>query len=399
VCIVPPGHVARLTRGASPLTTRYWDPPRARREPGGRGAERDHACALRDLLVQIVRDEFPRDGSGLVWLSGGVDSSCLAALVERESIPYSTLSLLPPGSGPVRSREMSYIESASPHAERHHLSDLDPERYATLPSQAPARLVHCLHPALPVTLRVANAHGYRSVMGGELADEICGGAYTSPDWTRDTSLGELGSRARRGELGLRSVLRWSKHALLRAVERPLVPVANRLPSCFSPEMQREYAAYRAGWQRRVLDDPATNSTLFAHTLGTEFPAMSWEILAPHGLHRVLPFVNRAAYEWALLTHPTERFDPGTKRLLRQALEELVPERNLGRADKGSLGVRWPESLVSAPAVPVHFEPLFEAGWLERLRKTRVLPLRERTVVEFLVVFDRATRQARSGQPG
>lgn len=399
VRVVPSGHVARVTARGGGGVTCYWNPERAPREPPSPDVRQRHAQQLADLLQRCIRESFPWDGTGLVWLSGGVDSSSLAALAQAQGDDFATLSLLPPEPSAVRTRELEYVASAAPRARHRHVEDLDPERYAELPRRAPSRLVHCLHPAIPSTLELSAEHGYRCVMGGEFADIVCGGTYSSPDWTRDTPVGHLLPRIASGELAPRSALRWLKHWSLRAAGRPLVPFAAWLPECFSADVRAEYAAYRRDRQRAVASDPATNATLRAHMEAAEFPAMSWELLAPARVHRHFPFVSRTAFEWALQTHPTERFDPGTKRLLRAGLNGVVPARNLQRADKGAFGSRWPADPVRMPAIPVAFEGMFDERWLEATAGGRGVSLRESTVVGFLVAFEAASSRARSGGAG
>jgi hypothetical protein len=52
-----------------------------------------------------------------------------------------------------------------------------------------------------------------------------------------------------------------------------------------------------------------------------------------GVRRSIPFCQRSLYELAFSCHPLEHAMP-PKRLLRTALNGIVPEANLNRADKG-----------------------------------------------------------------
>jgi len=68
-----------------------------------------------------------------------------------------------------------------------------------------------------------------------------------------------------------------------------------------------------------------------------FVAMNWEAAGALGVRRSFPFFTREVLELAFECHPTELVGPGTKKLLRTALRDDVPHKNLTRPDKGSGG--------------------------------------------------------------
>jgi hypothetical protein len=62
--------------------------------------------------------------------------------------------------------------------------------------------------------------------------------------------------------------------------------------------------------------------------------MYWEGTSPPGARPLLPFFNRETLELAFRCHPRDLLGPGKKRLLRDALQDDVPARNLMREDRG-----------------------------------------------------------------
>jgi hypothetical protein len=66
--------------------------------------------------------------------------------------------------------------------------------------------------------------------------------------------------------------------------------------------------------------------------------MNWEVASALGIRRSFPFFNRDVLELAFQCHPAELIGPDYKKLLRAALRDDVPERNLNRQDKGGWGV-------------------------------------------------------------
>lgn len=80
VSILARGHFARLERGRPAVFGRYWDPrTNSLRFPSDVLA-REHAERLRALLMERLTRDLDPEGGNLLTLSGGVDSSSLAAL-------------------------------------------------------------------------------------------------------------------------------------------------------------------------------------------------------------------------------------------------------------------------------------------------------------------------------
>ena len=59
----------------------YWEP--AETQCDEEGTLEEHAIRLRELLEEAVRARMPRTGPVCVFLSGGIDSSLVTALVAR----------------------------------------------------------------------------------------------------------------------------------------------------------------------------------------------------------------------------------------------------------------------------------------------------------------------------
>ncbi len=77
---VRPGHVLRFSRSNGPCESRYW-----RLQSSEYTASFDEAVAhLRELLTEIVKDHLNADVPLAALLSGGLDSSAIAALAARE---------------------------------------------------------------------------------------------------------------------------------------------------------------------------------------------------------------------------------------------------------------------------------------------------------------------------
>ncbi len=339
VSILDRGSFAHYRHGRATATGRYWDPrPTFLGRPNAARAS-EHAQRLRSLLLAKLERDLDPEGGNLLTLSGGVDSSSLAALAAGVlKRPLATWSLLPEPEDLFR-REMSYIEPLVRRlgVERCHFVRLRKETRFELLRAAPQVVFHVIHPALCVLPSMRAEGGVRVLVGGEFADEVCGSLHTLPDWARSTTLRRLLGGLHRLPIGGRDVLRWAKHRLLGLVRRPTIPFVAALPSFIRSDLREQYRAWVAARRRAAADEPLARRDFALRAEVDGFVAMNWEAASPLGVRRSFPFFNREMLELAFECHPTELVGPGTKKLLRTALRADVPEKNLLRADKGHWG--------------------------------------------------------------
>jgi asparagine synthetase B (glutamine-hydrolysing) len=350
VTILPRGYFARLD-GQTHIEP-YWNPRPARSAYPTPAQFREHAARLRELLIAKLERDLDPTGGNLLTLSGGVDSSSLAALaggvVGRDLM---LLSMIPRKERPdLVAHEMSFIE---PLAQQYGFT----RRWAVhwherlvleLWAQAPQIVFHVVHPALcslPGLMREAEV---RVLVGGESADEVCGSKFTLPDWARQTSLWRLltdGGWLRQDPRGL---ARWARFrlALLRGRDPMTFPrellaedLTNDQPlHFFHPDVIAEYQAWWDGQRRGLHADRGPWRYLELHSRSFDgYVPMNWEACSALGVRRSLPFHTREVFELAFACHPAELYgpDPGAKRLLRAALHDDVPHHNLYRKDKSS----------------------------------------------------------------
>lgn len=350
VTILWRGHFVRREKTGRMQVGRYWN-PRPKRIPYPTPARaREHAERLRALLIDKLRRDLDPEGGNLLTLSGGVDSSSLAALaagvVGRK---VWTWSLLPSREESLR-HEMSYIE---PLAQRYGFGRrwtvLHHDRLVfDLWRAAPRIVFHVIHPALCSLPAVMREAPVRVLFGGEFADEVCGSVFTVPDWAEQTPLWRLMLDFKPQAGHLRAAARWARHRLASFRGRPALPFPQELLQTdlttkkpldfFHPGVQEEYRSWWGERRLEFLADPDPWRYLALESMGLDgFVPMNWEVCSALGIRRSLPFFNREALELAFECHPAELYGPGTKKLLRAALRDDVPERNLQRPDKGGWG--------------------------------------------------------------
>lgn len=356
VTILGRGHFARLDGQLQ--VGRYWN-PRPKRLPYPTPAlAREHAERLRTLLIEKLRRDLDPEDGNLLTLSGGVDSSSIAALaagvVGRRVWTWSLL--------PRRERDdlvqhaMSYIEPlAQQYGFKRRWSVFAHERLILdLWRAFPPIVFHVIHPALcnlPAVMREAPV---RVLFGGEFADEVCGSVFTVPDWAEQTPLWRLMLDFRTLAGRSRTVARWARHRLASFRGHQALPFPQELLEIdlttkkpldlFHPAVREEYLTWCERKRKGLREDTAPLRHL-AIRIATQdaFIPMNWEACSALGVRRSFPFFNREALELAFECHPAELYGTGTKKLLRAALHDDVPSRNLYRPDKG----RRDEALVKS----------------------------------------------------
>lgn len=356
---VPPGHAVTTTRDGRARIERYWSPrPTSLSRPTEERSRR-HVDRCRTILLDYLSRELDPKGNNLLTLSGGVDSSSLAAVAAGTlGLPVGTLSLVPRHE-PDLSREMTYIHNLRDNYrfERTWEFPLDYEGRVDAARSAPIVAFPVVHPALGLLPRILDDSDVSVLVGGEFADEVCGSAFTIPDWLRHTSALDLARRRKEWPQGRRTAARWMKHRVLALVRRPFMPMPEDLPDYIRPAVREEYKQWRADRREVLARDPLALPYLAFQLEQGGFIYMNWEVTSAVGVRRALPFVNRAMLELALECHPWELVGPSTKKLLRAALDGHVPPMNLYRTDRGHLSPprRPPPAPVPVPGGEEVFE--------------------------------------------
>lgn len=362
VSILPRASHTELLPARAPRTGSYWNPrPDVGVEPE---SSPEHPRELRKILIETLsRDLDPEDRS-LLMLSGGVDSSALGALaVGTVGRRLSSWSLIP-ASEPARSRELSYIDPLVSRfgiepSRRRELSEENDRRWI---SAAPGLPFQILHPALCDLPNVCAEQEVRVLMSGTFADEVCGEWQRINDWVLHTSLRSLLSDEPL-PFGRRDYLRWARRRLHEAIGRPRIPAMD-LPGWASPEVKAEYDEWFRRHRAALGRDRRPLRELAARAAADAWVAMYWEGASPLGVRPLLPFFNREVLELAFQCHPRELLGPGPKRLLREALRDDVPARNLLRPDGGTwrghfTDGRW----ITDGALPAAVQPIVRSDWV------------------------------------
>lgn len=367
---LPPGHVMTLGEDGRENLTRYWDwdfPAEAGRwdttaSPAFASLEQATA-ELRTLLIDAVRLQLRADVPVGAYLSGGLDSSGIVALIRGfTDTPVRTFSVAFADAefdeSPQQAAMVRHLgtEHTTVHCSRRDIGEAFPQliRHTESPVLRTAAA-----PLMLLSQRVRQ-EGYKVVLTGEGADEVFGGydlfkeAKVRRFWAR-----QPGSRLRPLLLGrLYGYLENSpvSHAALaqsffgkgmQHIDRPIFAHAPRWATSqralafLSPELRASVGEWDPlAWYERQLPPQImqwsplardqyveAKSLLAAYLLPAQGDrvamANSIEGRFPYLDHRVIEFGNRLPPHWKI-RGLTEKY------LLRRALAGLLPPEILQR---------------------------------------------------------------------
>jgi asparagine synthase (glutamine-hydrolysing) len=353
---LPPGHML-IWQGGAPTLRRYARP---RPVPVGRERKEDEralAQELRERLRDSVRAHLVSDVPVGVLLSGGIDSSALAALAARESsYRVSTFSI------GFEERAFNELDQARVVAEHygtdHHELVVRPDAVELLPRLAEAfDEPFADSSALPTYLVSQLAAGTVKVaLSGEGGDELFGGYYTYVADNLAPRIGRVASALRPLVDALPSSsgkvsFDYKAKRFARSAHLPPLERHHGWKEIFSAEAR---AALLDG--RPVGEDPLeVYRARYAETAGADEIARLQDVdigiyLADdllvktdrasmaHSLEARVPFCDQVVAELALaLPRRLKVRGLAKKRLLRQAVSTLLPER-IARAPKRGFSI-------------------------------------------------------------
>jgi hypothetical protein len=167
-----------------------------------------------------------------------------------------------------------------------------------------------------------------------------------------------------------------------------------------PQLREEYQEW--WWRRRRAAGRMRCANRFLHLrseLIDTFVVGHWEVESTLGIRRSLPFFTREVLELAGECHPSELLGNGNKSLLRAALANDVPRRNLERQDKGAWA-RWGSEMRDARLswsgpLPEMLAPVLTEGWFPR--PPEVMSSFELASLKRTVIFVESLEKRRRGE--
>jgi asparagine synthase (glutamine-hydrolysing) len=363
-----PGHRLVFENGGV-VTRQYWDvPPREAALdawPGrSAGSDREPLEQFRELLEESVRLRLMSDVPLGMFLSGGIDSSAIAALMARMiDRPLQTFSVA------FKDRAFNELEYAREvaraiHADAHEIEIDDKDFFGALPALVWHEDEPIAHPSsvpLYFVSKLARQH-VTVVLTGEGSDELLAGYGKYPRVAFNWRAGGVYERLAPG--ALRSAL---ARTILPRLPRRLARYATRsfLAMDRSPEAMffDNFAAIRLADQQRLLTPerraaatraaaygpslayfnmPVDGRTFLDRLLYTDIKTYLVELLMKQdqmsmatSIESRVPFLDHKLVEFAAsLPDDWKLRGWTTKRVLREAMKGLLPASILDRPKMG-----------------------------------------------------------------
>jgi asparagine synthase (glutamine-hydrolysing) len=337
-----PGHLLTWRPGEGPAVRPYWRPPVP--TEANAETEADLVAELERLLAASVRSRLVADVPLGVFLSGGVDSTLVAALAARES------------SGPVKTFTVGYDvgDVNETEAARQTARELGSEHHelilslAEIGARVPAVLAALDQPqadqSLPAFQAIAGfaREDVTVAVGGEGADELFGG-YPRYRWlARAERLGMLPDPLRAGSARLlEAALPAGRASRLVDVARPAEIGARHLDWIAGERLAARAAIYgprlaslrgadpvaRLGLEEIDCDSVAGRFMLLdqLHWLPGDVLAKADRASMQVSLEVRTPYLNYELAEFAATVPPELHVSGGGKLLPRALLAKLLPE--------------------------------------------------------------------------
>ena len=363
---LPPGCILSIESNGREHLRRYWDwtfPPAAETSPA-QFASIEHATAeLRELLVDAVRLQLRADVPVGAYLSGGLDSSGIVALIRGfTSTPVRTFS--------VAFEDAEFDESAHQQKMAQHLGTEHTTLLCTrqdIGEAFPRFVRHAEVPVLrtaPVPLMLLSgavrAAGYKVVLTGEGADEVFGGydlfkeAKVRRFWARQPSsawrpgllerlYGYVENSPVRNAAFAQSFFGQGMEYLQRPVfaHVPRWRTSQRALSLLSSDMREALGAWDpiAAYESRLPPDTMAWSPLArdqyveAKSLlaGYLLSAQGDRVAMANSIEGRFPYLDHRLIEFASRLPPSYKIRGMTEKyLLRRALADLLPSDILAR---------------------------------------------------------------------
>ena len=358
-----PGHTLVFEDGAVRIR-RYWDVPVGQTsEPDGPSSERDAIRRFRELLEESVRIRLMADVPLGMFLSGGIDSSAIAAVMARLiDRPLQTFSVA------FKDRAFSELEyarqvSRAIRADAHEIVIDERDYFGALPRliwHEDEPIAHTSSVPLYFVSQLASQH-VKVVLTGEGSDELLAGYGRYPrallNWTAGEAYAAVPESLRSWVANVvvpRLPSGMRRYASRSFVTRPVTPEALFFDNFAAIGLERQRALLGStfaaaatteqayGPSRAYFDAPNGNSTILDRLLYADLKVYLVELLMKQdqmsmaaSIESRVPFLDHQLVEFAAgLPNRLKLRGFKTKWILREAMRELLPAEILSRPKMG-----------------------------------------------------------------
>jgi asparagine synthase (glutamine-hydrolysing) len=306
------------------MTVSFWEPQE--KDP----PEGDPAVELRRLLEEATARRLPQAEPAAVLLSGGIDSSLVAALTAKlHDQPVHTYSI---SFGDALPNELAYSSLVAAHCNtRHTVLTVDGQ---TVADQMPSTVALLDNPVGdPLTVpnlllaEAVAAEGMSTVLNGEGGDPVFGGPKNLPMLIYELHRDEPGTTARA------QAYLMSYRKCLADLPVLLTPEAQAALSDAPPLTDHVAPYLQPGRMRSLLNQllHANLRTKGAHHILTKVERLT----SASGIEGRAPLFDRAVIDHAFRIPPRLKLNGiAEKWILKEAVRDLLPATILDRPKSG-----------------------------------------------------------------
>jgi asparagine synthase (glutamine-hydrolysing) len=389
---LPPGHMLTWERASRRVeVTRYWSPPPV--AGGGRVDADQLASEVSDHLHAAVRSRMIADVPVGVFLSGGIDSTLVAALAARQSAAGLRTFTVGYDTGTVDEREPARRSARAIGAEHHELvltaedvARRAPQLFATIDQPLADQSLVAAH-----ALAECARHHVKVVVGGEGADELFAG-YPRYLWLARASQLHRVVPARLSAAAERTLGRLPDGRRQRRLRALLAPGSTgERQLTWVTDGRRELRPHVYGRRLRGATDglailggagDAAEDGASAVIRADQLGWLPDDVLAKADRASMLvslevrtPYLSRSLTELAVSLPLRCHAHRQGKLLLRRVLEEVLPGAGAGRR---KVAFRVPSAeWLRGPLLPVlqrqvRRGALYDEGWFDRAAVSRLV---------------------------
>lgn len=287
-----------------------------------------HAQHLRNLLDEVISESLPRDEAVGCYLSGGLDSSLVAAIAKKlHSRPVHTYSI---HFGSATPNELEFSSLVASHCQtEHHIIEITPQQMWDLHAEAMSLLDDPIGDPLTVPNLILGREAKKSVnviLNGEGGDPCFGGPKNQPMLL--TNLYQSADPTTAPNLVAAYLASYQKCSadLARLLRPEIWNAIKNQPSVFEPEL------FGAG--------SYLNRLMF---INTKFKGADHILTKVSNLTRACelegrsPLFDQRVVEMSLTIPPEYKLSGATeKAVLKAAVADVLPETILQRPKSGMM---------------------------------------------------------------
>lgn len=345
---LPPGHSMLVDKELEIEIIRYWRPEDIKINETIKDSEAKSKFLA--LFKQAISDRIDNFENTVFDLSGGLDSSS-ATCIAKQMYPHEQVQTLSQSYKKLpQCDESEYVDAVLDQYDLHHIKvELDTLDYQEAYSLA---YNYKLDPYWPILVtyttslhiaKLLQAKGIKRLITGQGGDQLLGGSpYTFYDYFKHLKWIQLIKEIKATKKPLRATKSFILLPLIGEKNKSRLKKVRAWLHSNSSKSHTERLPQKQDFEE-ICDDISKDRLAFWHDIDAltnsmqsiMFDASAYHTISQHfGIDAFHPYYDRRVMEFVLSLPSKYKFSEGmTKRLLRSAMEGILPQKIAQRKDK------------------------------------------------------------------